>query len=265
MYLFKFKTTYSSTFKSLIDGLKGLLTETNIEITPAGVKIMSMDEPHTVLIKLKLDGAKFNEFVCNRDKIVIGVNLPNLCSLMKAVTSDDILSWYMTENDENHLGIMIENSEKYQVTDYKFDLLELDEELLEIPDNKYPFVLCLPSIDFQKICKDMKNLNSETMDIKHHKNQLILSTTGEFAKQITVRTPNTNNHNNLQIIQSDTNESYQGIFNLGKLIDFTRFTNLGGSPTSMRMLLKNDHPIILIYIVGDLGELMLCLAPMYST
>ena len=107
----------------------------------------------------------------------------------------------------------------------------------------------------------MKNLNTTTIDIKQHKNQLIFSTVGDFAVQTTTRTPGGNN-NNLQLIKTSDSESYQGVFNLSKLIDFTKCTNLGGGQTTVQMLMKNNYPLIFRYPVADLGEITLCLAPM---
>lgn len=258
-YLLKFQTVQSGAFKSLIEALKELLTETNIEFSSEGMKIMSMDESHTVLVRLKLLKDNFNEYICP-DRIIIGVSIPNLHKLLKSITQYDILTWYIMSNDPNRLGIQIDNSEKHQKTDYRLNLLEINEEDMDIPDHQYPYDISLPSSDFQKICRDMKNLNTKTIDIKQHKNELIFSTVGDFASQTTTRTPGSNNGN--LVIHTTDNEIYQGAFNLEKLIDFTKCTNLGGSATNVKMLMKKEYPLMFIYQVADLGEITLCLAPM---
>ena len=258
-YLLKFQTVQSVAFKSLIEALKELLTETNIEFSDEGMKIMSMDESHTVLVRLKLLKENFNEYICP-DRIIIGVSIPNLHKLLKSITLSDILTWYIMSNDPNKLGIQIDNSEKHQRTNYGLNLLEVNGEEMDIPDHEYPYDINMPSSDFQKICRDMKNLNTKAIDIKQHKNELIFSTVGDFASQTTTRTPGSNNSN--LVINTTNNEIYQGAFDLEKLIDFTKFTNLGGSSTSVKIAMKKEYPLMFGYQVADLGEITLCLAPM---
>jgi len=260
MNLLKLKTIQSGVFKSLIEALKEPLTDTNIEFTDKGMKIMSMDSGHCVLVHLRIYPDNLIEYEC-KGKIVIGVSIPNLYKLHRSITQDDVLTWYITENDPNRLGILIENKAKQQITDYHLNLMELNEDEMNIPDHQYPFELSMPAGDLQKICRDMKNLTTSSIDIKQHKDKLIFSTTGEFASQMTTRSPG-DSINDLNVIKTDDDEIYQGVFKLEKLIEFTKCTNLGGNPSPVTMLMKNDYPLIIIYPVSNLGEIKLCLAPM---
>ena len=61
-YIFELKTVQSSAFRILIEALKEILTDANIEIESSGIKIMTMDPSHTVLVHLKLDANKFEKF-----------------------------------------------------------------------------------------------------------------------------------------------------------------------------------------------------------
>lgn len=260
-YLLNFQTVQSGAFKSLVDALKELLTETNIEFSSKGMKIMSMDESHTVLVKLELDASKFQNYVCP-DRIIIGVSIPNLNKLLKSITQDDVLTWYIMSNDPNRLGIQIDNINKHQKTDFKLNLIEINEEEMDIPDHDYPYDMHLSSSDFQKICRDMKNLGTKTMDIKQHKSELIFSASGDFATQTTTRTPGSNIGN--LTIKATVDDIYQGTFDLEKLIDFTKCTSLSGPTASadVKMLMRQNYPLMLGYPVADLGEIILCLAPM---
>lgn len=263
MFIFRFKTGQSSALQKMFEATKESLTETNVEITPKGIKIIRMDETHTVLTRVMLFADNFNEYECNRDRKVIGLSVTNLCKYQKSITNDDTIGWYLLENDENHLGISVENSVINQSSHKRLKLLELDEENIEISDQQYPFMINMPSLDLQKICRDMKHINSDDdeIDIKQHKNQLIFYTSGDSGDQTTVREPGSNS-SSLQLVKTSDTEGYQGVFSLSKMIDFTKCTNLGGAPTIVQIMMKNDYPLMLNYPVADLGYITLCLAPM---
>ena len=48
--LFEIKTVQSGAFRTLIEALKEILTEANLEFDSNGIKIMAVDETHTVLV-----------------------------------------------------------------------------------------------------------------------------------------------------------------------------------------------------------------------
>jgi proliferating cell nuclear antigen len=246
----------SSIIKSLIEALKQILVETNIECTPEGIRIVAMDESHTTLVRLCLQAEKFDDYFCPAP-ITIGVDVVQLFSLLKTMTQSEILTFYIREGNDNELGIVIENPDKGEVSCYQLKLLELNPDAYVIPQQEYHFITNMPSSDFQKICRNMKNLGADKMDIKHHKEQLIFRCEGEYATQETIRTPGPQN-SNLQFLKTKEGEMYAGTFQLEKLIEFTKCTSLGSTVT---ILMQNDLPLIFIYPVGNLGDITLCLAP----
>ena len=61
-YIFQLKTVQSSAIRVLIEALKEILTDANIEISNSGLKISTMDPSHTVLVHLKLESCKFENY-----------------------------------------------------------------------------------------------------------------------------------------------------------------------------------------------------------
>ena len=57
--LFEIKTVQSGAFRTLIEALKEILTEANLEFDSNGIKIMAVDETHTVLVFLRLYSDRF--------------------------------------------------------------------------------------------------------------------------------------------------------------------------------------------------------------
>lgn len=243
------KTVQASSFKILLEALKDLLTDTCIEFDESGIKVIAMDNSHVVLVHLKLDADRFEYYYCP-NKISIGVNMLYMHKLIKTVHNNDMLTLFMEENDINHLGIKIENSEKNTKSIFHLNLLDLDNPGISIDPTEFSSVITLPSNDFQKICRDMSNI-SEFVEIKNFQNQLIFSCKGDFCSQETVLSDNSE-------CTSGSADIVQGIFKLKYLVLFTKCTNLCNT---IELYLKNDYPLIVKYSVASLGEIKLAIAP----
>jgi len=256
-YSLEIKTVQSSVFKILIEALKELLTDTVVEITEAGIKIVSLDSSHVILVHLHMDARKFELYRCDGPR-KIGINMLNFYKIIKTINSNDTLTLFMKKNDNNHLGVEIENREKNTKTTYKLNLLDLDNTKLEIPAASFNSVITLPSADFQKICRDMQNIADSAapfVEIKTINRELILTCKGDFCTQETVMRDSDNvtvehEKNSMDIVQ--------GVFNLKFLCLFTKATNLS---KMVELYLKNDYPLIVRYSVASLGEIKMCLAP----
>lgn len=248
------KTVQASAFRTLIEALKDILQDVNIEFDETGIKIVAMDVSHTVLVHLKLDSNSFEHYYCKK-KNIIGVNMTNFFKLIKSMSNNDTLTLFVSESDTNRLGIKIENCEKNSVTNYKLNLLDLNDEGIQIPPASFDSVITMPSSDFQKLCRDMSGL-TDTLELKSVDNLLILSCKGDFCTQET-KLGQTNNGMTF-VKNNNPNDIVQGYFSLKHLVLFTKCTNLCNS---IEMYLKNNYPLIISYSVASLGNIKLCLAP----
>ena len=253
-YLLELQTVQSSAFRILIEALKEILTDANMEFNETGLRIVAMDASHTVLVHVKLDSKNFEKFYCPK-RIVLGMSMLNLFKLIKTTGNNDTLAIYVEKNDPNRLGIQINNTDKNTITKYKLNLMDLPEDSIKIPPAEFDSVITMPSSDFQKICRDMNNL-SDSIDIKCFGHSIIFSCKGDFATQ---ETHISETIAGLEFIKNNkSNEIIQGVFLLKYLVLFTKCTNLCNS---IEMYLKNDYPLIINYSCASLGSIKLCLAP----
>ena len=254
--LFEIKTVQSGAFRTLIEALKEILTEANLEFDSHGIKVMAVDETHTVLVYLRLHSDRFESYYCPQ-KYVLGVNMIYLFKLIKTMGNNDTLTLYLPASNPNKLGIRMENSEKSTVTNYFLKLFDTDVEDIQIPNLNFPSIIHLPSADIQKICRDMNALGEKLdVEVTSSGSDLIFKCMGDFAEQETIISEN----NSTMKVQknTNTNEIVQGLFQLKHLVLFTKCTSLC---PSIEMYLKNDYPLILRYTVANLGEVKLVLAP----
>jgi proliferating cell nuclear antigen len=219
------------------------------------MKLVSMDqETRTILVHLKLDADKFEYYKCE-EKIVVGINLPNFHKLIQTLTVNDTLTLYIDSGNPNQLGIKIENGEKNCLTNYLFNFIDVDEELIKIPPPEFKSIIKMSSGEFNKKCKDMANI-SNVIEIKSIGSQLIFACKGDFAEQETIMGET---GEGLSYLKSDEEHNIiQGYYNLKHLNNFTKCTNLCNTLT---IYLKNSFPIVIEFDVGNLGSLKLALAP----
>jgi len=255
------KTVQISPFRILMTALKDILLETTIIFTKQGIKICSMDKTHTILVHLLLEADKFEYYDCKFDKIKIGVNMIHLFKLISSIDNDDTLTLYIEKNDYldgivTELGLKFENGDIKQSKIQKLRLIEPDNEEMQVPNVKFSSIINIPSIDFQKIIRDLANI-SEKLEIKSVNNELIFICNGQYAKAEIRRTES---NNSMQFIQKQNpDDIIQGEFSLKNLIYFIKCTNLCNQ---IEIYLNNNKPLIVKYNVASLGEIRLCLAPL---
>ena len=213
-----------------------------------------MDPSHTILVHLKLDAEHFEYYKCLKS-MTIGINMLNLFKLIKTMNNSDYLSFFIDKNNNNKLGIKINNCEKKVETVYYLNLMDLQESQISIPPAVFESVITIPSSDFQKLMRDMTNIG-EKVEIKSIGEQLQFSCFGDFASQETIMQPT--QHGIHFVKNEDPSLIIQGQFPLKFLILFTKCTNLCNS---IELYIKNDYPLIIRYKVANLGEIKLCLAP----
>jgi len=255
-YRLELRTVQAVAFKLLVEALKELLTDVNIEFDHTGMKIMTMDTSHVVLVHLKLDADRFESYYCD-GKINVGVNMLNMHKLIKTINNNNTLCLFIDRDDVNHLGIRIDNTEKNSRTTYKLNLLDLDYTEITVDPTNFDDVVTLPTTDFQKICRDMHNI-AEFMEIRSIQNQLIFSCKGDFCSQETVIYDADQSQSQQQLMQQAESDIVQGVFSIKHLVLFTKCTNLCAT---MDLHLRNDYPIVLKYNVSSLGSIRLALAP----
>jgi proliferating cell nuclear antigen len=258
------RTNQISPFRDMIKAIKDILTDVTITFTSDGIKITRMDNTHTILVAIYLYEEKFEFYKCNADKIIICVNIYNLFKIIEPITNDDTLTMYINKADcecnfVNYLSLRYENEEIGQSYTQKLRLIDpvIDPNQYELntPYDRYSTIINLPSVDFQKIVRGLSGV-SDKVEIKSVENKLIFSCTGSFASSEIIRSELDGS-----IQKFDVSKVILGEFSLKSLSNFIKCTPLC---TNLEMYLENDLPLIVIYNVGDLGRIKLCLWPLPS-
>ena len=262
------QTLQIAPIRTLMSALKDILLETNIVFTKEGIKIINMDKSHTILVHLNLEAKNFELYECKMDKIVIGVNVFHLFKLINSIDNNDTLTIYIEDTDYSDgvvqfLGLKFENATIKQQKIQKLRLIEPDTDELSLPDIKFSSILNLPSLDFQKIVRDLTCI-SDKIEIKSivtvNGVELIFKCSGGFAEAEIRRTESDGNMEYVK--KQDVSKIIQGEFSLTNLGYFIKCTNLCNQ---IELYLENNLPLIVKYNVASLGVIMLALASIPSS
>merc|ERR1712046_539389 len=92
--------------------------------------------------------------------------------------SDSLKLKYQDGSDQ--VGFQCESSDDDRIADFEMKLMEIEAEHMEIPEQSYKVVVEMPSSEFQKICRDLKEFG-ETMQVSASKEGLRFSVHGDVG------------------------------------------------------------------------------------
>jgi proliferating cell nuclear antigen len=124
-----------------------------------------------------------------------------------------------------------------------------------MPETEFSAHTTIPSLDFQKICRDMTLLSAKTVEIKKVGSILTFACKGPFAQQtVTMGDAATD----ISTVKSDSDAIVSGTYSLPHLVLFTKCSNLSNN---LELHMKNDWFLMIRYVIANLGDIKLCLMP----
>ena len=243
----KLVTIQATAFKSTFEVLKDILNDVNIYFKPEGMFIVTLDTARTSLIDMFLSADNFEEYHCDQDEIIAGINISNTFKLLKTITNNDVLKMEIISMEYMDIEIMSES--KKTNTKFQLKLLDINESKIEVPEVTMTTVTTLPSVDLQRLCRDMSNIGSE-IQIRRHGMKISFNCEGDFANQETT------------IDCQEQSPDITGLYSLRYMNIFTKATSMC---SSVQIIQENGNRfLILKYNVANLGELKFYLATKVS-
>ena len=237
------RTIQATAIRSIFEVLKDIINDVNVYFSPAGIKILTLDIARVTLVHVFLAAENFEEYSCPNE-IAAGLNMANTHKLLKSVGNNDTL--FMRIDNRDVLEIIVENTVKKSSTSYKLKLLDINEDILEVPAIHMDVITTLPSMDFQRITRDMGNLAND-ITITRDGTMLELACQGDFADQRT------------EIEYPEHVERVGNVFSLKYINLFTKATGMCSSVQLMQDT-QNDGVIVFRYSIANLGDMKFYLA-----
>ncbi|KRX02312.1 hypothetical protein PPERSA_09929 [Pseudocohnilembus persalinus] len=256
--MFEAKYEKGTILKKIIDSIKDLVKNVNIDANTQGLSLQAMDSSHVALVSLNLDENGFDNFRCDK-QLTLGLSIENLQKILKLASNDDSITLSAEEEDASSLKFIFESQKGEKVSEFNLNLMTIDTEQLAVPNTTYSSVVTLPSQEFSRICRDMANI-SETISIEATKESVKFSVRGEIGEGSMQIKNNEGEGAEKCILEVDEPVSLS--FALRYLNYFNKAAILSNQVT---LSMSPESPIVVEYKIQgsdkDLGSLKFYLAP----
>lgn len=176
--MFEAKLSEANVLKKIVEAIKDLVTDVNIDISANGMSIQAMDSSHVALVSLNIPSDGFESFRADTAQ-ALGINIGNLSKVLKLAGGDDSLT-LQSDQESSQLKLTFENAKTLRQTVYNMNLITLDSEHLAIPDTEYASTVKIPSGEFAKICREFYSL-SETLQVATVQGKVNFSVEGDIG------------------------------------------------------------------------------------
>ncbi|KAJ3433411.1 proliferating cell nuclear antigen [Anaeramoeba flamelloides] len=251
------KFTKASTLKKLIEAVKELIDECNLECSSTGITMQAMDSSHISLVSFELLAEGFEEYQCNQN-ISIGINLGTLSKILKSASSDDSIRIFTDENIESITFEFINNEKSIKST-YEIKLIDITGDPVGIPETEYSVTVSMASTEFSKICKDL-GVMGETVKVEQKDKKVIFSTSGELGTG-SIEINEGENIDESTTTKIESNENIELSFALRYL---TLFSKAAPLCENVSLSLELNVPLVVEFPIGEngcLGSIKYFLAP----
>merc|ERR1712224_334142 len=155
-----------------------------------------------------------------------------------------------------------ESSAEDRIADFDLKLMEIESEHMEIPEQQYKVVVKLPSAEFLKICRDLKEFG-ETMQIQASKEGIRFSVQGDIGSGNVMLKPREGEKPEDKVSLT-VREPVTATFALRYLANFSKAAPLSGvvelcignaSPLSVKYELeKSENGFLQFYLAPKVDE-----------
>mmetsp|Transcript_25437 Transcript_25437/g.64617 ORF Transcript_25437/g.64617 Transcript_25437/m.64617 type:complete len:259 (-) Transcript_25437:205-981(-) len=247
--------TQAVLLKKVVDAIKDLCKDVNFDCSEKGIQVQSMDSSHVALVSLLLRESAFSEFRCERP-MSLGMNVESLSKILKMCSPSDTLKvrW---QSGADTVSFQCEGGED-RIADFDLKLMQIESEHMEIPEQQYKVVVKLPSSEFQRICRDLREFG-ETMQIKASKEGITFSVQGDLGAGNVLLKPREADKPEDRVSLT-VHEPVTATFALRYLVNFSKAAPLCGS---VELGLGPDAPLLVKYDLenADNGHMQFYLAP----
>jgi len=181
--MFEAQLEHGSLWKKVVEAIKDLVNDVNLDCSPSGISLQAMDSAHIALVNLLLKGEGFTNYRCERN-VILGLNLASLSRVMKATDNSERIT-FRHEDDTDQLSIMCETPGSQKVSEYQLKLMEIEGEQLVIPEQEYKAKVSMSSAEFSKLCRDMA-IFADTVTVEVTSAGVKFSASGDIGEASTL-------------------------------------------------------------------------------
>ncbi|CAD8106488.1 unnamed protein product [Paramecium primaurelia] len=240
-------------FKKIVEAIKELVKNVNLEANGTGISLQAMDTSHVALVALQLNEKGFKKYRCEKS-LTMGLSIENLQKILKCSGNDDQITLRTQEEEPTTLSFTFES--KNRISEFQLNLMSLDQEQLGVPDTDYSSVIKMPSNEFTKICRELGNIN-EAIGIETSKDGIKFYVKGDIGEgQVSVKS--NDGEKKEERVECDVDEPVNLSFAVRY---FNLFNKAAALSPQVILSMSQDQPLVIEYQIENMGSLKLYLAP----
>lgn len=156
-YLIQARWKSAVFLKQVVESIKDLISQTNMDWDTDGIKIQGMDVAHIALSNIFLSSDDC-EFYHIKESITVGLDMLRLSKILAMANANDSCELFIKSDDESSLSILIESPDQLKKSLFEIPLLEIEMEFLDIPETHYNYEVQLPSSEIPCALREMSFL-----------------------------------------------------------------------------------------------------------
>lgn len=227
-----------------------MLHDLVFKFSPEGIKVCALDGARCALVSLNLEADKFETFLVP-SPVNCGVSLSHLQKCIKSATPSDTTTFLQPASAPNELHIHLKNAQNKTSTSFILKLMDLDDEVIQVPSMDFEWSTTLSSVYLQRLCRDMSQLG-ETLTLEARSRALVFEVKGDFASQRTE--VSTTEIGSEMAADEIIRENYPIKY-------ITMFCRASQISNVCQINMRAGYPLVLSYNVAGLGVLRFVLAP----
>ncbi|KAG5726766.1 Proliferating cell nuclear antigen [Termitomyces sp. T112] len=172
------KLSKARILKKLLDAIKELVDDANFKCNEEGITLQAMDNSHIMLMSVLLEAMGFKHYCCNCP-MLLSINLNSFTKVLKCTRDDDECT-IKAADEADILNLVFEAKSSYHIAEYDMKLMNINTNILGIPDMDYNAHVTMPSSEFTCIMCGL-SLLGKSVQIEVLKEGVHFASDGEAA------------------------------------------------------------------------------------
>ena len=105
--MFEAQLSHGKTFKSIIEAIKDLVQDCNLDCSEEELAIQCMDSAHVSLVAVRLTSAGFENYRCDRPNS-LGISTANMAKILKMLGDKDAITFKAEDDKPDTLTMLFE-------------------------------------------------------------------------------------------------------------------------------------------------------------
>ncbi|KAF8817925.1 proliferating cell nuclear antigen PCna2 [Cardiosporidium cionae] len=173
--------------KRLLESLKDICTDVNLECNQQGISMQAMDNSHVALVHLQLPVEFFAEYRCDHG-CILGINIPHMLKVLNIVKENSEVFLSKSDSDEDDtdsLRIAIYDAEtldniadddqkRAETLTVDLKMVDMEKEHLDIPESNHTCTCTMKSKKFQEIVRYLNTVGESSKSFKFKLEKLLV-------------------------------------------------------------------------------------------